>query len=314
MKYRELGNTGLKVSEIAFGGVSIGLPYANQPMPPEEESIRLLTHALDAGVNFYDTARMYGESEALIGKAFRNRRADVIISTKAAHFLNEDGTIPADYVVRSKIRHSLEESLRTLRTDYVDVFMLHQADSKILENETIRNEFSALKKEGLVRFMGASTYEPEESLLCVGSGLWDVIQMPLNLLDQRHLPPLEMAEKNGVGIIIRSVLFRGMLTGRPLNLHPDLHEVEAQIELLHNWNANYYPDLLTLAVKYVLSYPAVSAALIGMDKTEHLEKAIQVVANKDLDSIMKAELEGMAFKNPELLNLNQWIKKGWLQN
>ncbi len=314
MKYRELGNTGLKVSEIAFGGVSIGLPYADQPMPPEVESIRLLNRALDAGINFYDTARMYGESEVLIGKAFRNRRDEVIISTKAGYFLNVDGTIPADNEVRSKIRHSLEESLRSLQTDYVDVFMLHQADKKILENKAILNVFSLLKKEGLVRFTGASTYEPAESLLCVESGSWDVIQMPLNLLDQRHLQALKLAEMNGVGVIIRSVLFRGMLTGRPLNLHPDLHEIETHIELLRNWNVDYYPDLLTLAVKYVLSCPAVSAALIGMDKTEHLEKAIQVVANKDLDSTMKTELEGMAFKNPELLNFNQWIKKGWLQN
>lgn len=314
MKYRDLGNTGLKVSEIAFGGVGIGLPYADQPMPPQEESIRLLERALDEGINYYDTARMYGESEALIGKAFRKRRDEVIISTKAAHFLNEDGTIPADNVVRSKIRQSLEKSLRTLNTDFVDVYMLHQADKEILNNDTIRNAYSSLKKEGLVRFTGASTYEPAESLLCVDSGSWDVVQMPLNLLDQRHLQALKLAKVNGVGVIIRSVLFRGMLTGRPLNLHPDLHEVESHIEQLRNWNTGYFPDLLTLAVKYVLSYPAVSAALIGMDRTEHLEKAIQVGANKDLDGNMKSELEGMAFKNTELLNFNQWIKKGWLQN
>lgn len=314
MKYRSLGNTGLKISEIAFGGVGIGLPYADQPMPSKELSIHLLQKSLKAGVNFYDTARMYGESESLIGEAFRERRDEVVISTKAVHFINGDGTIPPDDVLRSKIRRSIEESLNALQTDYVDVFMLHQANEKVLRNDTVKSLFLALKEEGVVRYIGASTYEPEESRMCIESGVWDVIQMPLNLLDQRHLHALELAEQQEVGVIIRSVLFRGMLTGRALNLHADLHEVQSQIELLQQWNTGHYADLLTLAVKYVLAYPAVSAALIGMDKMEHLMKALEVVSKQDIAEHMRDELEIMAFKNPDFLNLNQWIKKGWLKN
>ncbi len=314
MIYRNLGYTGLKVSEIAFGSVGIGLPYADQPMPSKADAIHLLRKSLEEGINFYDTARMYGTSESIIGAAFAGKRDQVILSTKSVHFLNEDGTLPAENELRSTIRTSLEESLQALRTDYVDVFMLHQANEEILRSEVVQSIFSALRSEGLVRFIGASTYEPEESRMCIESGVWDVIQMPLNLLDQRHLQALNLAEQNGVGVIIRSVLFRGMLTGRPVSLHPDLEEVESHIAQLEQWNTGRYPDLLTLAVKYVLSYPAVSAALIGMDRMIHLTKALEVVRENELDEAVRGEVEARAFKNPDFLNLNQWIKKGWLKN
>lgn len=302
------------VSEIAFGGVGIGLSYADQPMPSRDSSLQLLSDALDQGINFYDTARQYGESEALIGEAFSHKREDVIIATKAAHFLEEDGSLPPSDAIHSRIRSSLDDSLTDLQTDYVDIFMLHQCNREVLENESIQTVFSSLKKEGLVRFSGASTYEPEDSRTCIESDVWDVIQMPANLLDKRHLQILDLAEEKGIGVVVRSVLFRGMLTGQPLNLPPELYEVQAYIEQLLALDKAVYNDLLTMAVKYVLSYPDVSAALIGMDKLKHLEKAIEVEEAHDLEVQTQLELEAMAFDNTELLNLSNWIKRGWLKS
>ncbi|MEO6933387.1 MAG: aldo/keto reductase, partial [Chitinophagaceae bacterium] len=102
MLLRSLGNTGFKVSEIAFGGVEIGLPYGigvkdQADMLSHAEAIRLLHAAIDGGINFFDTARLYGESELIMGKAFKDRRENVLIATKCKHFREANGQIP-DYV------------------------------------------------------------------------------------------------------------------------------------------------------------------------------------------------------------------------
>src|SRR5690606_29245066 len=141
--------------------VGIGMPYAGKPMPSEKDSIRLLHQSLDEGINYYDTARMYGASERIMGQAFRDRRDRVLINTKCVHFLDEDGKIPAGLPVRKTICDSLDESLKTLRTDYVDVFMLHQSSPDLLKNEEVAEVFVELRNQGKVRAIGASTYTPE---------------------------------------------------------------------------------------------------------------------------------------------------------
>ena len=114
MQYRNLGNTDISVSEVAFGGVSIGMPYAGQSKPSEQLSINLLHTALDKGINYFDTARMYGDSESLMGKAFHDRRNKVIINTKCIHLLDEHGRIPQNINIPKPIASSLDQSLKIL--------------------------------------------------------------------------------------------------------------------------------------------------------------------------------------------------------
>lgn len=313
MKKRELGNTGIKVSEVAFGGVGIGIPYAGQPMPTELNSIRLLHEALDNGINFYDTARMYGKSEELIGKAFEGKRDQVVLNTKCVHFLDESGNVPPRKELHEKINKSLEESLKALQTDYIDVYMLHQSTLKILRNEDVIEIFTGLKKKGKVRAVGTSTYHPEETGICINKGIWDVVQVPFNLMDQRQRQFFQLADDRGVGLIIRSVLFRGMLTGRPLRFHKELVKVAEHIDGYNSMIGKNIPDLITMATKFVLSYPSVSSVLVGMDQIEHLIKALQMADGKYFAPEIMNELEEMAFPEPEFLNLHQWDKNGWLK-
>src|SRR5690554_2137091 len=146
MKKRKLGDTGMEVSEIAFGGVEIGMPYgigirSESDMLGEKEAIRLLHQAIDEGINFFDTARMYGNSEAIMGKAFEKRRNELIICTKCRHLRTDNGPLLSGDVLLKMIHSSLEESLSALRTDYLDIFMLHQGDLEILKNEEIADIF-----------------------------------------------------------------------------------------------------------------------------------------------------------------------------
>lgn len=314
MKKRTLGNTGLEVSEVAFGGVEIGMPYGigHGEMPSESESIELLLSAVDRGINFFDTARMYGKSEEIMGKAFDGRRSNIVIASKCRHFRDATGALPPDRELRQFVQTSIEESLRALRTDYLDVFMLHQADTGILAHPIIAETFAELKQKGLIRATGASVYTPEETQLAVASGDWDVLQIPFNLLNQSHGKYFPQAQERGVGIVVRSVLLKGLLSDRGKNLHPALQEVEHFINKYRQFTNNVYPDLPTLATRFALSSGEVSSVLVGIDKMEYLESALNIAHYPDLPDNLKADLTRLAYPDPDFLNLHHWDKMGWL--
>ena len=315
---RTLGKTGIKVSEIAFGGVEIGIPYgigvnSKDDMLPFQDAIRLLQKAVDTGINFFDTARMYGESERIMGEAFRNRRHEVVISTKCRHFLDKDGNLPPSRELPAIIKSSLHESLGILKTDYVDVFKLHQANTAILNHEDIALTFENLKKEGKIRATGASTYTFEETELAIDKGSWDVIQLPFNLMDQRQKDLFPKAYEKGVGLVIRSVLLKGLLSNRGKNLHPALAEVEKHIAGYDPLLKNEPYPLSTLAIKFVLSFPEVTAALVGIDSFDYLQQSIDAANGQYLEGNKLEEAKKMAYPDPDFINLVHWSKMNWLK-
>ena len=317
MEKRALGNTGLQVSEIAFGGVEIGIPYgfgihSEAEMLQEKDAIKLLHLSLDRGINFYDTARMYGKSENLIGKAFRSHREKVIISSKCRHFRLPDGSLPKSTDIPTIIENSLEESLKALQSDYLDLFMLHQADVEILSNEAVRDTFLKLKESGKVRNIGASTYTVEESSLAIHSGIWEVVQVPLNLLDQRQSILFDQALAKGVGVVIRSVLLRGLLSERGTNLPQPLNEVEQHIKQYATIAAKSNVDLPSLAIKFALAFKEVSSVLVGIDKETYLLHALSAGNGEYLNSEELENAKQLAFPDPEFINLPLWDKNCWL--
>ena len=318
MKQRSLGKTGIAVSEIAFGGVEIGLPYgigvkSAADMLPVNEAVRLLRHAADSGINFFDTARSYGESEKIMGKAFHGMRDRVVICTKCKYFTNQDGTLPPERELITVIESSLDESLAMLQTDYVDVFMLHQATSQILNDEAIPLIFAELKQKGKIRATGISTYRSEETKTAIESGVWNVIQLPFNLMDQRQKEFFPLAEKKGVGLVIRSVLLKGLLSSKGQNLHPALADVEKHIKNYNRLSAKVSCNLSAFAIKFVLSFPEISAALVGIDSFEHLYQALATANGAYLDEQQLEQACKLAFPDPAFINLPYWDKMNWLR-
>ncbi len=317
MNKRALGNTGILVSEIAFGGVEIGMPYGfgintKSDMLPRENAIKLLREALNKGMNFFDTARLYGDSESIMGEAFEGRRAEVVLSTKCNHLKLADGTIPPLNELKKLVEESLAESLNFLKTDYVDVFMLHQADLEILANRDVMAVFKALKDNGKTKAIGASTYSVEETEAGIENG-WDVIQLPFNLLDQKQAVCFDKAKEKGVAIIVRSVLMKGLLSSRGSNLHPALEEVESHIKKYYTLLSPETNTLPAFATKFALSFEQVSSILIGIDKPEYLNDALACVAGNALEETVISKAKDMAFPNPTFLNLHEWDVKGWLK-
>lgn len=317
MKTRKLGQTGIEVSEIAFGGVEIGVPYgigvnSREDMLPRKKAVDLLHEALDKGINFFDTARLYGESESIMGEAFLDRRVKVVLSTKCKHFKDNTGTIPSYSSLKKRINESLAESLSNLRTDYVDVFMLHQADLEILDNDDVKEIFVNLKSSGKIRAIGASTYTSAETRKAIANG-WEVIQCPFNMMDQRHEENFRYAAENGVGVIIRSALMKGLLSDRGTGLHPALQDVENHIQKYRSLLTENITEISTLAKKFALSFSEVSSVLVGIDRQEYLEKALYAVSGKLLDQTNLSKAKALAYPDPDFLDLPKWDRMGWLK-
>ncbi len=310
MQHRTLGRTGIQVSEISFGGVEIGLPYGIgiktiADMPGNEEAIHILQAALECGINFFDTARAYGKSEEIIGQALKAKRDQVVICSKCSLSPDSD---PA-----TTIRNSLQTSLAALQTDYLDILMLHNANLESLQNPRIADAFTELKRKGLIRAMGVSTYSVEETDLAIDKSVWDVMQISFNLMDQRHGALFDKAQAAGVGLVIRSVLLKGILTDRGRNLHPELKAVEEQRNRYQEFLNGNAPSLSVLATKFALSFNQVSSVLVGIDRMEYLQQAVQCADGCYLDASTMQHLQTLAFPDADFIDLRKWDQKGWLK-
>jgi 1-deoxyxylulose-5-phosphate synthase len=318
MKRRVLGRTGLSVSEIAFGGVEIGIPYGigvagAGEMPTERQAIELLHAAMDGGINFFDTARAYGQSETLMGRAFEGRRDQVVINTKCAHLRDADNKLFAPAEIRRMIPESLQKSLSALRTDHVDIYMTHSGDEEIIGHPDVLDGFGAVKRQGLARAIGVSTYTPAETRKALSAGVWDVIQLPLNLLDQRQAELFPLAKRHGVGIMVRSVLLKGILSDRGANLHPALQGITEHRNRLLVMAGGDERELPRAAMRFALGFEAVSSVLVGIDRMEYLRAAFECAMEPPITPELFAEFRMMCYPDPEFINLQIWNQKGWLK-
>ncbi|MFI4913095.1 MAG: aldo/keto reductase [Sedimentisphaeraceae bacterium JB056] len=315
MKKNILGRTGIEVSELSFGAVCIGLPYgieADSERPDDDYFVSLLNTSLDSGINFFDTARGYGKSEELIGKAFEDKRREVVICTKPSHIKPEQLNILSYDEIGGIIKGSLQTSLQNLKTDYVDVLMSHNGQLEYQKNKNFVKSFDDMKQQGLTRSLGISVYTVQESLEAINSGIWNVIQLPFNLMDQRQSEVFELAHEKGVGIVVRSVLFKGILADSRRALHPALRAIDEHCELYRELLDDDTKTLSELATKFVLSQKGISSVLVGIDKLQYLEQALKVTAGKSLNDSVLAQAKNMSYPDPEFLDLPKWSREGWL--
>jgi aryl-alcohol dehydrogenase-like predicted oxidoreductase len=277
MEYRVLGRTGLKVSEIGLGTVELGMDYGLRipgefERPSQTDAISLIHEAVEAGVNFIDTARQYGVAEEVLGKALRGLRDKVILCTKCAWF---PGEVPTGSELHRAIRNDVETSLRLLQTDCVEVMMVHTATLEVIGHSEVWETLESLRQEGKLRYIGASTYGTQAPLAAINNGACDVLEIAYSLLDQeaeeRVLPS---AEKANIGVIARSVLYRGVLTDLSMRLPADMEHLKTYVDALSFLVQAGRQTLVQAALRFVLSNPAVSVAIPGMRKPAHLHEAL----------------------------------------
>ncbi len=212
MQYRTLGRTGLKVSVVGLGTMVHAGHFG--PMK-DSESLSAIDAALELGVNFIDTSDAYGAgySETLLGNALKGRRDKVILATKGGNVMvgPERGkrNFAAAYIGRV-----LQESLKRLQTDYIDLYQLHNPTVDVIEHGEAWEVFERAKKEGKIRYYGVSINTIDEGVAAVKDGRSDTIQLEYNLLAQEPAEKVfPLAQAANVGIIARIPLRRGVLTG-----------------------------------------------------------------------------------------------------
>ena len=288
MKYRQFGNTGLRVSQLGFGCGQLAGTVERQD---HKEAVRTLELALDRGVNYFDTADIYaqGRCEELLGKTFQRQRSSVILASKAGYRLSRAGSfaarlkpfvrpllsiVPGLRKSAQKIRGSqmsqefsgpylrsaLEASLQRLRTDYLDLFQLHSPSATVLEAGEYIETLEKLKAEGKIRYYGVSCATVSDAGHCLAHESISAVQIPVNLLNYDEASGfLKRARRSNLAVVARQPFASGVLAG-----HPAGQKLASPTR-----------TIAQAAIQFTLQAPAVSLVLPGMSSRAHLEENLR---------------------------------------
>ena len=312
MQYRQLGNTGLRISTLSLGTVALGMPYgiardANITPPSDNEAIQLVHRAIDEGINLIDTARAYGRSEEVLGKALKDRRGKVVIATKLS-CCDAAGNLLSGSALKQQMNASLATSLKLLRTDFVDLLMLHSAPAALLEHSDAVANLREFQTQGRVRYIGVSTYGAEAPQLAINQQV-NALQVAYNILDQRMADEVfPLAAAAGVGIIVRSVFLKGVLTPRADDLPHRLAELKRQSDAVKQFAGKLSPPMTRIqaALKFVLSQPDITTALVGVCSEAELESSLAVLQDGPLGKEVIHQFKQLRWDNPNMLNPGTW--------
>lgn len=314
MKYKSLGKTGLKVSEICLGTMTFG-------DQADEETSKAILHACwDAGVNFIDTADAYveGRSEEIIGNLLKGRRHETILATKVG---NKAGHAPNDTgLSRSHVMRSVEGSLRRLQTDYIDLYQTHRPDYDTPLEETLR-ALDDLVHQGKVRYIGCSN----DPAWYMCKALWtsDVynlnkfvcVQPRYNLLD-RHIEAelLPLCADQGIGVIPFNPIAGGLLSGKYKRGDPPPRDT--RFGLMDMYMKRYWYETnfdavekvvdvandngktpVQLAVAWLLQNPIITSPIIGASRVDQVKESLQAVNMELSDEELKAcaDIQGVGY-------------------
>lgn len=302
MEYVNLGSTGLQVSRLCLGTMTYGSKQWRDWVLEEEESKPFFRRALEAGINFFDTADMYslGASEEILGRALKEfgpSRDKVVIATKVFNPMGDDPNQRG--LSRKHIRHSVDNSLRRLGTDYIDLYQIHRFDPRTPIEEALE-ALDSVVRAGKVLYLGASSMYAWQFLKMLhvsdskGLARFVTMQNHYNLVyreEEREMVPLCLSE--GVGLLPWSPLARGFLAGNrsqqgrgeTLRAKTDayahsLYYNEADfvvVERLTEIAKQRGVPNAQIALAWLLNKPGVTAPIVGASKLQHLDDAIQAL-------------------------------------
>jgi len=234
---RKIGRSGIEVSALGMGCWAIGGPFWEKGTPlgwgevDDDESLRAINRALDFGVNFFDTANVYGagHSERVLGKAFTGMRKNVVIATKFNALFDEaTREVTGSSCTPAGIRKACEDSLRRLDTDYIDLYQFHDNGYPADKAEPVRDTLEELVKEGKIRTYGWSTDFADRAEVFAQGENCTSIQLQLNVLDDNS-PVIAVCEKYNLAAINRGPLAMGLLTGKyTASTQPSLDDVRGE--------------------------------------------------------------------------------------
>ena len=324
MKYRKLGKSGIKVSEIGFGAWVIGLDWWGKKID-DDEAIRMLKRAYDVGINFYETADMYGKgkSEKLIAQTFKGMRNEVIYSTKWGYDMYNVEQVGHNEIPQKHnpdyLEYALQQSLERLQTNYIDVYSLHNPKMDAIKNDNLFLSLDSLVHSGKIKSygiaLGPAIGWEDEGIIAMEKRNITCLQTVYNLLEQdpgRTL--LDNAKKYDVGIMVRVPDASGVLTGKinektifDKNDHRAnrtkewITEAMKKIEKMTPFLNTKGWDIYQLAIKFILSQKQVSVILPTVTDIEEIGTIAEM---SDGNYLTEGELAYMT----ELYNNNFYIE------
>jgi aryl-alcohol dehydrogenase-like predicted oxidoreductase len=320
MKYRFLGKTGIKVSEIGFGAWAIGSSWGKQN---DTDSIQALHTAIDKGINFIDTALGYGngKSERIIAEVLKEKRDDVTVATKipptAGHWPPSPYCKVEDRYPENYIRKSVDTCRKNLNTDCIDILQLHTWTRAWNRNPKPLDILHKLKSEGSIKHIGISTPEQDQNALVylIKEGYLDTIQVIYNIFEQEPAAELlPLAAEQNVGVIVRVAFDEGILTGKYKSDHVFANDdfrsryfqgdrLKRSVERIERIKAEFADSSFTmpqLALKFVLAQPAVSTVITGIRNKKQALQNAEVSDLPDLTGDIIMKLRGHA-----------WLRSFW---
>jgi len=282
MNKRPLGKTGIEVSEIGFGTWQLGNEKDWGKMD-DREAIDLVHEAIAQGCTFFDTAPNYGlgKSESIIGEALKSKRSQVVISSKCGHHINDEQSFEPQHLVES-----IEGSLKRLKTDYLDIVLLHNPPFETLTDESPQFKvLEKLKAAGKIRFYGASVDSSKEIDAILKNTSSQVIEVMFNIFHQEPKDAIKRAHEQGVGIITKVPLDSGWLTGKydenstftGIRNRWTKEVIEKRSQIVDKLRAIIGEDLSmsNAALQYILSVEGVSSVIPGARNTNQLSENLR---------------------------------------
>jgi aryl-alcohol dehydrogenase-like predicted oxidoreductase len=270
MQYKQLGNTDMNISRIAFGCMSLRAGEAGNE--------QLLGDAIAAGINYFDTADLYenGANEEIVGRALKPYRSDVFIATKVGNQMKPDGSGWSWNPTKKYILEAVEKSLKRLQTDHIDLYQLHGGTIDDPIEETIE-AFDILKQQGKIRFYGISSIRPNVIREWVSRSGMSSVMMQYSLLDRRPEEEiLPLLVNHHIGVVARGPMAQGLLVGKPAKEY--LGRTREQVSEVAAFIQGQKVSASALAIQYVLRHPSVTAAVVGIRTRTHLVDALEAMA------------------------------------
>jgi aryl-alcohol dehydrogenase-like predicted oxidoreductase len=287
------GRTGLTVTTLGYGAMELrGAPRG--PAIDDEQAGAVLNAVLDAGINYIDTSPDYGNSEELIGRFIANRRADYFLASKCGCLVGATPAPPGErnphVFTAENVRAGVEQSLRRLNTDYLDVVQFHASPSRQqLEADGGLEALLALQREGKVRFIGMSGTLPNLTEQ-IAMGVFDVFQIPYSALQREHEQAIAEAAQAGAGIVIRG----GAARGAPTDWEHRQSAMLASGTMKDRWEQAGLDDLLDgmsrmeFTLRFTLSDPQLDTTIVGTANPEHLRDNVAAASKGPLPASVVA--------------------------
>lgn len=304
---------GLSLPRLTLGTVQLGMDYGianTEGKPDYEKSAEILNAAMKGGINAFDTAAAYGDSEAVLGRYFGNLPESTgkpIVITKLKTGTDTPLSQEELYDI---VRGSVKKSLERLGRDKVEVLMLHSPHDIVVHGEAIVRAMEDIRDEGLTERIGVSVYTPEETEEMPGYKAFDAVQIPINIMDTRLLDTgiMDKLAKAGIIVFARSVFLQGLFFKEPKELPLKLKDAKPYLEILRQASKEENLTVAQLTFGYVRDIPGVTSLVVGAETAEQVRENINLFEAPKISEETTKKLRKAFNEVPEqVLNPSMWV-------